>query len=907
MTLTVHDVFLSFTDRIAARALRDGLRRCGLDVWMDESLPTASGITAGVEEHLNRSKVMLILYSKSYPRRPACQAELTAAYLAGEREGDPLRRIVVINPEADADHLQPVRLADAVFTRSPQPGDDRATASLAAVLAAKAAALDGPFGTARFTDRPRWYPDGLAGDPFFVGRLAERWALHTALHSVDFPMVKAAAGGPVVALTGLPGSGKSALAAAYGWHFGHAFPGGVFRLGLSGATAENVLARYGAEMHQIAVSLSLPGTAGAGPAELTAAVADHLHAAGRNALWIVDDVPDDVDPETLGRLLLPAGPVVRTILISRRDVFGGIVPVHELGPMSPEDAITLLHRSREPDDDGADDLAAERVAERLGRHALSLRVAAAQLADRPGLRSFAEHLDRLDSDPETLDRAVRLVGAAFHGLGAGAQLVLRVAALLAVAPVPAGVLARIVAAVRPDADPGADLAELRRLQLAARTGDRWQVHAIVLDAVRRMPASDVPVDDLAAAAAGVLLAVEMSAQVAPHLAALADHRSLGPETTARLRRRLTGHYLEHGDPVSAARQWDRLLATGDPDGADLLAAADAHLRAGAFERAVELAASSPDGARVVAVALDGLGRFAEADRWWARVVSHPADVEGEIAYLRGRRLRGEMKPARARAEQLVKRLDGAGSDQLQAARLELATILLSTNEQQRARQIAQDVVDHYSRRGLPEHADAVAAQVVLAQAWLTLHLFELNPDPGRWETSARDLLESYERLRRSHGPLNVRTLTTDVEYGFALLCLGRPNDVQERLTATLDALRRRFPAGHHLVFRATFLLAQASSQLHRHDAALVAHQQAYDGLRRTLGPKHPETLAAQFALGVALILTTSRRRGIAMIAQVLPAAHEAVGLKTDLFAQSLIATLLLPLLPRFVMRLLARS
>jgi hypothetical protein len=145
-----------------------------------------------------------------------------------------------------------------------------------------------------------------------------------------------------------------------------------------------------------------------------------------------------------------------------------------------------------------------------------------------------------------------------------------------------------------------------------------------------------------------------------------------------------------------------------------------------------------------------------------------------------------------------------------------------------------------------------------------------------------------------------------VEYGFALLCLGRPRDVREHLGETLEALRRRFPAGHHTIMRATFLLAQADAQLHDYDRALGRYREAYEGLRRSLGPRHPETLAAQYGLGVALILTSSRLSGFRMIWEVLRAAPAVVGIRTDMFGQSLVAALLLPLLPGSVLRRLGR-
>jgi hypothetical protein len=145
------DVFFSFAgrDREAARGLRSALRRGGVRVWLDETLPVGRGIKAGITAELNAAKIMLVLYSAAYPLRSACQLELTEAYLSGERDGDPLPRIVVINPEEYEHHLRPVQLADAKFARYPIPADDRAVAALRDVLAEKVASVDSSTGRAR--------------------------------------------------------------------------------------------------------------------------------------------------------------------------------------------------------------------------------------------------------------------------------------------------------------------------------------------------------------------------------------------------------------------------------------------------------------------------------------------------------------------------------------------------------------------------------------------------------------------------------------------------------------------------------------------------------------------------------------------------------------------------------------
>ena len=72
-----------------------------------------------------RSRVLLAYYSQHYPTRRACQWELTAAFLAAQRLGDPRQRVLVINPERNAQgaplvgHIEPVQLRDAVFRAAP--------------------------------------------------------------------------------------------------------------------------------------------------------------------------------------------------------------------------------------------------------------------------------------------------------------------------------------------------------------------------------------------------------------------------------------------------------------------------------------------------------------------------------------------------------------------------------------------------------------------------------------------------------------------------------------------------------------------------------------------------------------------------------------------------------------------
>jgi hypothetical protein len=102
--------------------------------------------------------------------------------------------------------------------------------------------------------------------------------------------------------------------------------------------------------------------------------------------------------------------------------------------------------------------------------------------------------------------------------------------------------------------------------------------------------------------------------------------------------------------------------------------------------------------------------------------------------------------------------------------------------------------------------------------------------------------------------------------------------------------------------RATLLLGRTHAQLREYERSRELHQDAYDGFRSTRGPRHPETLAAQYGLGVALKLTRADGLGQPMIWQVARTPPSVVGVKTDLFGQGLIGTLILPILPGRVWR-----
>lgn len=120
--MATFDIFVSYRRMDAGQAmpLVAALRQRGLAVWLDQAeIGEFAPITNKIRLGLAASKALLAWYSEDYPRSRPCQMELTAALLAAQREGDPRRRVLVINPAQGAAHIEPVELRDAQYASAP--------------------------------------------------------------------------------------------------------------------------------------------------------------------------------------------------------------------------------------------------------------------------------------------------------------------------------------------------------------------------------------------------------------------------------------------------------------------------------------------------------------------------------------------------------------------------------------------------------------------------------------------------------------------------------------------------------------------------------------------------------------------------------------------------------------------
>ena len=466
-----YDVFLShaWADGERPRQIADALTRAGLRVWFDAAeINDFASITRAVTEGLARSKALLAYYSKTYPLRRACQWELTAAFLATRAEGDPRRRVLVVSPEESAEHIHPIELRDAKFRNAPENNGE--LRDLAEAIRKHVAALDGPLADIRPLTAPNWYGMTPVGSTRFVGRLKEMWEIHSLLHAGDVAQITGAASatGGIGQVQGLGGVGKSLLAEEYALHFGAAYPGGVFWLRAYGN--DDAKAALGPEqrealradqVRQMAERLGIDAH-GMTAEQIEGALARKIGSEGKPCLWVVDDVPNGLDGEALRRWFAPHT-LARTLVTTRSREYGSLAKGIDLSVLTPEEAHQLLTSRRKPASKDEEEQA-RGLANDLGYHALALDVTASALLSSVAVEPFGDFrakLARPDKDAlalaETLADALpnghekgiaQTMLRSIRGLGAEGLDFLRLASVLAVAPIPAS----LVTAVFEEAD-----------------------------------------------------------------------------------------------------------------------------------------------------------------------------------------------------------------------------------------------------------------------------------------------------------------------------------------------------------------------------------------------------------------------------------------------------------------------
>ncbi|MGF7178102.1 tetratricopeptide repeat protein [Azospirillum doebereinerae] len=501
-----YDVFISYPqlDKAAVHPLRDALEAAGLSVWIDVArIEDGASITRNIVLGMGESRMVLAWYSPAYAASRACQWELTAAFLTGQREGDETRRLMVVNSEPSPAHIQPEALRDSMYLQANLPIPDL----VERVRQRLARAPETPMGGVRPLSPPEWVGPKRLGSNRFVGRLPELWSVHSRLTASGIGVISGVQPGrDLVRVHGMGGIGKSLLAEEYALRFGSAYPGGIVWLTASKGDTEtaDATSRRDRQFQAVASALGLE-MAGHDPAAVVRLVGRHL--AGREPyLWVVDDLPADADLAEL-QLWQAPGANGRSLFTTRNrslDFVGGGVSLDVLGRA---DALRLLTARRPPANAG-ETATAEAIVGELGGHALAVDVAAAAVRS-VGYGAFLNRLRK--PGPDALHLAAKWVNDLPTGheasiattllqsldrLSPAGLTLLHLTSLMAPDPIPKDFLAAILANPEEPDDDGLDaLAQgIRAAEaeaLAECGDDNVTVHVLVSRTLRfHKPAPD---------------------------------------------------------------------------------------------------------------------------------------------------------------------------------------------------------------------------------------------------------------------------------------------------------------------------------------------------------------------------------------------------------------------------------
>ncbi|MEV6622163.1 TIR domain-containing protein [Amycolatopsis sp. NPDC051106] len=864
-----YDIFLSFTwaDSVEVNALQDALENAGLRVFRDKEIRRFEGITERLDDALADSKVLLAYYSRRFPTRYACQWELTSAFLAAQRLGDPRRRVLVVNPESDGNHIAPIELEDAAYAGRPK--DDRERAATVQRIAEMVRAADTPLGSVRSTAPvlPR-----LLRPRRFVGRYRQLWAIHSALHARELPATTPRTSAALAVVRGFAGLGKTSLAEQYAFLFRDAFSGGVRWLGLFGQDDPvGALARFNEHVRAIAADLGadvgdLP------PDQVRAVVARRIEAARQPQLWIIDDVPSELPAEVLDQLVMPTS-YVRTVLTTRSGNPDWPAPVVDLTGFS-EDEGSALYTEIVGSDDPGELAAVRRLVERCGGHPIVLTSAVTALRDRRGAidaAGFAEVLDEV--------KGTGVLADAVASCRPTAQRILRIAGAISRAPVPAELVRRVL----PGEPVEKAVAELARRALLIHLGTEWDIHALVRDAAGLD-------DDLTRRTASAVLEPDGDAgRLHRHAAALAEHDCVPAEQRARLLRIGLDWFRGQGDVVAAREAAKRILAA-DAGPADRVAAAEALLDAGDFADAVDVCRPLVDDAfrarLTCARALDQLGRYAEADPIWPESVPDGEEPEARVFLAVAKRMRGRFREALAFLD-----ID----DPDPRARLELARLRIIFGELKLARKTAEAIIREHDAADHERHPLRLEAIGVHAEAEMSLELTELKVRDENWDALEAHLRSARDELTGLLGRESPLALAAGVRCARTSVTRGRPKRALREFAELEPSVGKVFGTHHPLHHWLSYSTAQAHAQLKQYDQVAGILRPLLDRQRNSIGPHHPDTMRTQLDLGIALMLTGDKAAAVPLVTEAERRIGDALGWRAELRNRAWVTGLLMKL------------
>jgi len=231
------------------------------------------------------------------------------------------------------------------------------------------------------TPGPAELPADVVG---FIGRTGQLTALHGAVGSES-----------LIAIVGVPGAGKTAMAVRFGHQVAAGYPDGALFVNLRGYAADTPMTPVDA-LGRLLMSLGI--AARDVPTDVDGAAAlFRSRLSGRRMLILLDNAgsAEQVRP------LVPAAPSCLT-LVTSRDRLAGLVASHgariiALGALPSGEAHELFSSMIGPDRTRAEPSAVTEVARLCGDLPLALRIAAANLVTHPQW-SLAEYVAALRQD-----------------------------------------------------------------------------------------------------------------------------------------------------------------------------------------------------------------------------------------------------------------------------------------------------------------------------------------------------------------------------------------------------------------------------------------------------------------------------------------------------------------------------
>ena len=451
-------VFISWTRSDTNRdgdigKLIEALKALNVPYWIDdEQIGDFDSISEKVREGLSSSKVLLAWYSCAYPTRKACREEITLALLAADNVKEISKRVLLLNPEENSNHILEAPLLDSRFANKDSL---RNIDELAEQIAERVSKLEHSFGELPTFNLPRWRT-GIkwnGGSERFVGRLSELWKIHKYLHTDTEIAGTGRAGRSIAIVSGPGGIGKSLLASEYAHLFSHEYPGGVFWLSAfgndtSGKQVDKATEDTAYSQNQIiAIGLNI-NPSGMDDELLRAQIANRLEREGKDVLWIVDDLPSGLSSEQLAPWRCGAS-VVHEI-ITTRDSSHSSLPTVQLDVLSLADAASLLLKSHDRISESSAREDAEKVASILGCHPLACDVAGLYMFRLN--TTFTEYAELIENNLSKFDELAQAfqdqlpgghsreiaatIGTSLKSLDKSAWAVLRLASQLAQAPIP---------------------------------------------------------------------------------------------------------------------------------------------------------------------------------------------------------------------------------------------------------------------------------------------------------------------------------------------------------------------------------------------------------------------------------------------------------------------------------------